>query len=149
MLPSALASVLGHRQCQRQLWGQTFFCSPEQSTTTQRIRVQVQGCAAELAWVPSPFSDLHNHPRPPGALLLPLEVHSRFQTHINVTPQGPSAMLYQSENMDVLVSGHQMSVLGSACGCLQLVPREHPNLKSQQADGPEGWGSDAGLSPGQ
>lgn len=37
--------------------------------------------------------------------------------------------LYQPKNVDVLVSGHQMCILCCACGRLQLVSRQHPNLK--------------------
>lgn len=46
-----------------------------------------------LAWVLLPFSDLHNHPRPPGALLLPLEARSRFQVprHTTPPPRAPAA----------------------------------------------------------
>lgn len=43
---------------------------------------------------------------------------------------------YQPKNVDVLVSGHQMCILRSACSCLQLVPCQHPNLQSQQKGAP-------------
>lgn len=35
---------------------------------------------------------------------------------------------HRLEHMDVLVSGDQVGAFGDAGGCLQLVPRQHPDL---------------------
>lgn len=41
---------------------------------------------------------------------------------------------HRFEDVDVLVPGHQMGAFGDACGRLQLVSRQHPDLRGKQED---------------
>lgn len=70
-------------------------------------------------------------PPPPGRGSFKVtRLQGKRQHHPHKAPK--QRTLYQPKNVDVLVSGHQMCILGCACGCLQLVPRQHPNLKLQR-----------------
>ena len=63
-----------------------------------------------------------------------MRLRGKRQPHSHKAPV--QRVLYQPKNVDVLVSGHQMCVLRGARGCLQLVPRQHPDLQLQQEKGP-------------
>lgn len=49
--------------------------------------------------------------------------------------EGPLACTYRPEDVDVMVTGDQMSVLSRARGRFQLVSRQHPNLQRAQGNG--------------
>lgn len=51
--------------------------------------------------------------------------------HERVRGSGVAPRTHRSEDVDVLVAGDQVGVLGGTCGRFQFVPRQHPNLCSE------------------